>query len=76
MLDGIGSACCVFDRERDRLVLYYVGTPEVPELAAALRGRLPRYLVPNAIEKLEKMPLTANGKLDRKALQARAAGNE
>ena len=76
MLEGVGSACCVFDRARDRLVLYYTGTPQVRDLAASLRGRLPRYLVPNAIEKLEKMPLTANGKLDRKALQARAEGNE
>ncbi|MFJ7246787.1 amino acid adenylation domain-containing protein [Kitasatospora sp. NPDC098652] len=46
-------------------------TPE--ELAARLADRLPRYLVPSRISVLDRLPLTANGKLDRAALQALAA---
>jgi SagB-type dehydrogenase family enzyme len=37
-------------------------------LKAYLRERLPEYLVPAAIIPVERLPLTANGKLDRKRL--------
>ena len=38
------------------------------ELKDALRARLPSYMVPQQILLLERMPLTANGKIDRAAL--------
>src|SRR5262249_25366297 len=38
------------------------------ELRRLLRRRLPDYMAPGAIVQLEAMPMTPNGKLDRKAL--------
>jgi thioesterase domain-containing protein/acyl carrier protein len=52
------------------LVAYYTGEPNIG--AEALRkhalARLPEYMAPAAYVNLERFPLTANGKLDRRAL--------
>ncbi|HYW05472.1 MAG TPA: amino acid adenylation domain-containing protein, partial [Longimicrobium sp.] len=53
-----------------RLVAYYLGAAGAEELRAHLAARLPEYMVPAAFARLEAMPLTASGKLDRRALPA------
>ena len=53
-----------------RLVAYYTGdqTPSIEDLRAQLSSVLPDYMVPSAFVKLDQLPLSPNGKLDRKAL--------
>ncbi|MGD0570133.1 MAG: amino acid adenylation domain-containing protein [Candidatus Sulfotelmatobacter sp.] len=58
-----------------RLVAYVVGRGEAEKLEdghlrSYLQQRVPEYMVPRAYVQLESLPLTANGKLDHKALPA------
>ncbi|MEV6370682.1 amino acid adenylation domain-containing protein [Micromonospora musae] len=53
-----------------RLTAYLVGAAEHTEVKAALKETLPEYMVPAAFVTLDALPLSPNGKLDRKALPA------
>ncbi len=61
-----------------RLVAYLTkaegAAPDVAALRAALQRELPDYMVPSAIVVLDAIPLTPNGKIDRKALPAPDSG--
>jgi len=68
--------CAVIVREETpndkRLVAYMVPKPEqvikTEEVRSFLKERLPDYMVPSAFISLEAMPLTSNGKIDRREL--------
>jgi acyl-coenzyme A synthetase/AMP-(fatty) acid ligase/acyl carrier protein len=57
-----------------RLVAYVVGKEKdwsgADELRAFLKEGLPSYMLPSAFVRMDSLPLTANGKLNRKALPA------
>ncbi len=46
---------------------------DADDLARFLRAKLPAYMVPATFTRIERVPLTANGKVDRRALPAPAA---
>ena len=69
---GINRACCVYNSEQKKIFAFYVGDTDSLTLTKELKSLLPRYMIPNVIEKLDVMPLTANGKLDRRLLSETA----
>jgi natural product biosynthesis luciferase-like monooxygenase protein len=75
-VDGVTSAAVLLREDgpdASWLVAYVVGDDgptEESTLRAHLRARLPEYMVPSRIVRLDRMPLTPNGKIDRRALPA------
>ncbi|GAA1085249.1 non-ribosomal peptide synthetase [Nocardiopsis metallicus] len=73
-LDSVAQAVVTAQEGTDgrhRLVAYLTAVQAVPEpvdLRAALSAQLPGYMIPSAFVPLDSWPLTANGKVDRKAL--------
>ncbi|MBP3370082.1 MAG: AMP-binding protein [Clostridia bacterium] len=70
--DGVRNACCVYDNEGKRIVLFFVGDADASLLLKKLQELLPRYMIPSYIENLPALPFTANGKIDRKGLREKA----
>ncbi|MBV9841734.1 MAG: non-ribosomal peptide synthetase [Sphingomonadaceae bacterium] len=66
------------DSGETQLVAYIVPAGEAPsaeDLRAFCAQHLPDYMVPSAFVRMAALPLTANGKLDRKALPAPGSHN-
>ncbi|MFB6602069.1 amino acid adenylation domain-containing protein [Streptomyces noursei] len=73
-----GAVTVAGDEQRKRLVAFYSGPRplETAALRQQLAQSLPPYMVPDAFHWREHLPLTANGKIDKKALTALAAHPE
>ncbi|WP_235916337.1 non-ribosomal peptide synthase/polyketide synthase [Antrihabitans cavernicola] len=73
--DGVAQAVAAMHSDPhtgDNLVAYVVADPGVTLDSSAVRERassaLPRYMVPSAVMVLDALPISAAGKLDRRAL--------
>ncbi|PWV46103.1 non-ribosomal peptide synthetase [Chitinophaga sp. S165] len=72
-IEGVEHAVILPDPGNQRLLAYYTGAQlERDVLETALRAKLAEYMVPSVFIRVEKFPLTPNGKIDRKKLAAEA----
>ncbi len=65
LIDSVKMCACVYEERKGRIILFYVGDIEKKELVKILKSMIPHYMIPNHVERLETMPFTANGKIDR-----------
>ncbi|HKE19471.1 MAG TPA: amino acid adenylation domain-containing protein [Kofleriaceae bacterium] len=79
--EGVAEAAVVAarDAESTRLVAFYSTPPSHPsipvlQMKAHCRDRLPRYMVPHALTRLERLPRNPNGKVDLVRLAELAGG--
>lgn len=67
-VNEIEACVCFYDHDASKIVLFYIGDIEKAELIIKLNSRLPKYMIPNILERLNAFPYNANGKIDRRKL--------
>lgn len=68
-VENITTCACVYDEKKQNIVLFYVGNVDNNTVLEGVKKKVPVYMVPNRIIKLDKMQYNANGKIDRKYLK-------
>ena len=66
--DGVERVCSIFREEKSKLYAFYIGDMEPKELHEKLSKELPVFMIPSKFIEVEEMPLSKNGKIDRKKL--------
>ncbi len=67
-VDGISRACCIYDLKKKKIVLFYTGDASKDTVSAALKEKLPDFMVPGKTIQLDEFPINKNGKIDRNEL--------
>ena len=70
-IDFIDVAFCFYDQKKEKIVCVYQAVEEQRKaIIAALSDRLPKYMRPNKYLRMEKMPLNAHAKIDRRLIRS------
>jgi D-alanine--poly(phosphoribitol) ligase subunit 1 len=69
-LAGIDDCCCLYDAASEQLCLFYSGSATRRDIVTGLRKKLPAYMIPRQMIRLEHMPLMPNMKIDMQKLKA------
>ena len=67
-MDNIQRACCIYQQEENKIYAFYEGEQDNKSLTHYLLSKLPKFMIPEVMINVKSMPLTKNGKIDRKAL--------
>ena len=70
----VSRAICLYDEKRNKLVTVYQGEADKKDIIAALKNDIPKYMIPSVYYQEETLPLTKNGKIDRKQLFEKFVG--
>lgn len=68
----INQSCAIYLNEIQKIVLFYSGSVNDWELVKHIKNKLPAYMLPDRIIKLETIPINTNGKYDRAKLKLQA----
>ena len=68
-IDNVPAACCLYDEKRSKIVLFTEGEVDKEFIINELEKLVPEYMIPGKFKAIEKMPMNANGKIDRPKLK-------
>ncbi len=68
-VENVDRCVCLFDEEKDLLIAVYEGAADEKSITRSLRTVLPAIMIPNLFYRTEALPVTKNGKIDRKTLK-------
>lgn len=72
ILDQVSRGAVVLAKENEagdlRLAAYVVSEKSVEDIQAHLKDRLPAYMLPSVYVKMDRLPVTAGGKTDKRSL--------
>ena len=68
-VDGVKECGCMFDSENDRIVCAFSSEIGKDLIAAGLKEKLPKYMIPDVWINMKEIPHTPNGKIDRKKIR-------
>lgn len=68
-LEEISLCCCLYDEKRQKIVLFIEEELEKSYINEKISRLVPEYMLPNKLIRVEKMPINANGKIDRVKLK-------
>ena len=67
---GVHDCAALYNFEKEQLLLCYTGESEPKEISVYLRKKIPGFMVPRKIYKLDELPRLANGKTDMHSLKS------
>lgn len=68
-VEGVSESCCIYNKQKETLILFYKGDATVRDISLNLRKILPGFMVPRKIKSLDSIPKLPNGKIDMKTLE-------
>lgn len=71
-IPNIRRVCCIYHEKVKKIYAFFEGDLEKADLLKLLRDKLPQFMLPNVFIRLDSLPITANGKLDRQLLKKEA----
>ena len=69
-VDGIRNSCVAYNQNKKEIALFFESDQDLSPafIRERMSTRLPKYMLPTSFHRLDKIPLTANGKIDRQKL--------
>ena len=72
---NVKRVCCLYHDKKKVIVLLYEGDTSPEEVRTAVKSRVPDYMVPGMIIRVDELPLNANGKINRVLLKEKYGKN-